>query len=255
MQNYLDLTSKVVLITGASTGIGAAAAITLASQGAAVAVNYCHNQAAAEKVCRQITEAGGKGIAIQADVTCLEEVRKMVELTKRELGAIDILVCNAGSLVERLRFLEVSEQRWDDVMNLNLKSVYYCCQAVVPSMIDRMSGSIVIVCSIAGRNGGALGAIPYATAKGALISYTKGLAKELAPRGIRVNAVAPGVIDTPFHERFSTAEAMENFRKMIPLGRVGRAEEIGQVILFLASDASSFLVGETIEANGGMLMD
>jgi 3-oxoacyl-[acyl-carrier protein] reductase len=255
MQNYLDLTSKVALVTGASTGIGAATAITLASQGAAVAVNYCHSQAEAEKVCRQITGAGRRGVAIQADVTCRDEVRKMVETTQKELGPIDVLICNAGSLVERLCFLEVSEKRWDDVMNLNVKSVYYCCQAVASSMIERGSGSIIVVSSIAGRNGGALGAIPYATAKGALISYTKALAKELAPRGIRVNAVAPGVVDTPFHERFSTPEALENFRKMIPLGRLGRPEEIARVILFLASDASSFLVGETIEANGGQLMD
>ena len=140
-------------------------------------------------------------------------------------------------------------------MDLNLKSAFLCSKAVVPSMMERKRGAIINLCSIAGRNGGALGSIHYSTAKGGLITFTKGLAKELAPFGVRVNAVSPGVIDTPYHEQFSSPEMMKNYVGAIPLGRVGRAEEVAQVIAFLASDAASYLAGETIEINGGMFMD
>jgi 3-oxoacyl-[acyl-carrier protein] reductase len=179
----------------------------------------------------------------------------MVEETVAAFGPVDILVNNAGSLVERLRLLELTEKRWDEVINLNLKSAFLCAQAVVASMIERKTGVIVNVTSIAGRNGGALGSIHYSTAKGGMITMTKGMAKELAPHGVRVNAVSPGVIDTPFHEQFSTPEAMKNFTNIIPLGRVGKSEEVAWTILFLASEASSYLIGETIEINGGMLME
>ena len=139
-------------------------------------------------------------------------------------------------------------------MNLNLKSAFLLSQAVAGSMIEQKTGSIVNVSSIAGRNGGGPGALHYATAKGGLISFTKGLAKELAPYGVRVNAVAPGVIDTPYHERFTTPEMMQAFIKSIPVGRVGTSDEVAQAILFLASDAASYLCGETLEINGGQLM-
>jgi 3-oxoacyl-[acyl-carrier protein] reductase len=140
------------------------------------------------------------------------------------------------------------------VMNLNLKSAVLCAQAVAASMIERRSGSIVNIGSIAGRNGGGPGAAPYAAAKGGLMTFTKSLAKELAPYGIRVNCVSPGVIDTPFHETFSTPGMMSNFVKAIPLGRVGTPIECAKVIAFLASDAASYIVGESIEVNGGQLM-
>ena len=162
---------------------------------------------------------------------------------------------NAGSLVERLRILELTEERWDGVIDLNLKSAFLCCQAVVGSMMERKTGAIVNVSSIAGRNGGALGSIHYSTAKGGLITFTKGLAKELGPFGVRVNAVSPGVIDTPYHEQFSSPEMMKAYAGMIPLGRVGTPAEVAKVICFLASDAASYLAGETIEINGGMFMD
>ncbi len=154
MQNYLDLTGKVALVTGASSGIGAATALCLAEQGAAVAINYNRNEAGAKQVQEQITAAGGKAIVIQADVTKSADIRAMVERTTNELGAIDILVNNAGSLVERMKLLELTEERWDDVMNLNLRSVLQCTQAVAPAMIERKTGSIVNLTSIAGRNGG-----------------------------------------------------------------------------------------------------
>lgn len=254
MTNPLDLTSKVALITGASSGIGHATARLLAEQGAVVAINYFRNEAGAEDARKAITDAGGRAIAIQADVRQTSDIKRLVERTTEELGPIDILVNNAGSLVERLRILELTEERWDEVMNLNLKSAFLLSQAVAASMMNRKAGAIINVSSVAGRNGGALGSIHYSTAKGGLITFTKGLAKELAPFGVRVNAVAPGVIDTPYHETFSTPEAMKNFVNMIPQGRVGTSEEVAQVIGFLASNAASHVCGETIEINGGMLM-
>lgn len=255
MQNYMDLTGKVALITGASSGIGYATAQALANCGAAVAINYNRNEAGAEQLKKQIQENGGKAITIQADVTLGADVFTLVRRTTDELGPVDILVNNAGSLIERLRILDLTEERWDQVVDLNMKSVFLCCKAVAASMMERKTGAIVNLSSIAGRNGGALGSLHYSTAKGGIISFTKGLAKELAPHGIRVNAVSPGVIDTPYHEQFSTPDMMKGYVNAIPLGRVGRSDEVAKVIAFLASDASSYLVGETIEVNGGMFMD
>lgn len=255
MKNYFDLSGRVALVTGAGSGIGRAAAIALAEAGAAVAINYHRNEAGAEEAKQKIVAAGGRAITIRADVTKSADVRRMVEETVAAFGPVDILVNNAGSLVERLRLLELTEERWDEVIDLNLKSAFLCAQAVAASMIERKSGVIVNVTSIAGRNGGALGSIHYSTAKGGMITLTKGLAKELAPQGVRVNAVSPGVIDTPFHEQFSTPEAMKNFTNVIPMGRVGASDEVARAIVFLASDAASYLAGENIEINGGMLMD
>jgi 3-oxoacyl-[acyl-carrier protein] reductase len=254
MHNHLDLKGKVALVTGASSGIGRATAVMLAECGAAVAVNYHRNEGGAEQTRTKIVAGGGRATIIQADVTRTMDVRALVARTAEELGAVDILVNNAGSLVERLKILELTEERWDEVMNLNLKSAFLCSQAVAASMMERRSGAIINVSSIAGRNGGALGSIHYSAAKGGLITMTKGFAKELAPYGVRVNAVSPGVIDTPFHEQFSTPEAMKAYVGGIPLARVGAPEEVASVIAFLASDTASYLSGETIEINGGMLM-
>jgi 3-oxoacyl-[acyl-carrier protein] reductase len=255
MDDRTQLTGKVALITGASSGIGRATAEKLARHGAAVAVNFHKNAAGAEAALKAIEAAGGKGIAVQADVSRAGDVKTLVARTVKELGPIDILVNNAGSLVERLKILELTEARWDEVLDLNLKSAFLCSQAVAKAMMERKSGAIVNVSSVAGRNGGALGSIHYSTAKGGLITFTKGLAKEMAPYNVRVNAVSPGVIQTHFHEQFSTPEMMQAYGKNIPLGRVGTPAEVAGVIAFLVSDAASFLVGETIEINGGMLME
>ncbi len=254
MKNPFDFAGQVALVTGASSGIGRATAELLASCGAAVAVNYHRNEAGAREAVEAINGAGGRAVAVQADVTRLEDVRELMKRTTSELGAVDILVNNAGSLVERLKLLELTEEKWDAVVDLNLKSAFLCAQAAAPSMMERRTGVIINVSSIAGRNGGALGSIHYSTAKGGLIAMTKGLAKELAPHGVRVNAVSPGVIETPFHEQFSTAEMMKAYVGLIPLGRVGAPPEVASVVAFLASDAASFLCGETVEINGGMLM-
>jgi 3-oxoacyl-[acyl-carrier protein] reductase len=254
MLNFLDLTGKVALITGASSGIGAATAMVHAELGARVAIGYHQNERGAEAVERRIVQRGGKAIRIRADVKVAADIRELVSLTRSELGPIDILINNAGSLIERMRVVEQTEERWDEVMNLNLKSAMLCSQAVAESMIERKTGAIVNVASIAGRNGGGLGAAAYSVAKGGLITLTKSLARELAPHGIRVNAVSPGVIDTPFHQVFSTPEMIRNFVASIPLGRIGTPEECARVIAFLASDAASYVVGETVEINGGQLM-
>lgn len=250
-----DLTGKVALVTGASSGIGRATAEKLARHGASVAINFHRNEKGAEDTRKAIEAAKGRAITVQADVRNAAGVKALVERTVTELGPVDVLVNNAGSLVERLRILELTEARWDEVLDLNLKSAFLCSQAVAKSMMERKSGAIINVSSVAGRNGGALGSIHYSTAKGGLITFTKGLAKEMAAYNVRVNAVSPGVIQTHFHEQFSTPEMMQAYCKNIPLGRVGTTEEVANVIYFLASSASGFLVGETVEINGGMLME
>jgi 3-oxoacyl-[acyl-carrier protein] reductase len=249
------LQGQVALITGASSGIGRATAIALAGQGAKVGVNYHKNQAGAEGVVEIIRKGGGEAIATRADVTRSAEVGVLVESLRKKWGHIDTLVNNAGDLLARRGLTDMTEDYWDQIMALNLKSVFLCVKAVWEEMARRKSGCIINVTSIAGRNGGGPGAAAYAAAKGGLLTYTKGLAKELAPHGIRVNGVAPGVIATPYHERYSSPELLQKFIASIPLGRVGTSEEVADVIVFLASPAARYITGETVEVNGGMLMD
>jgi 3-oxoacyl-[acyl-carrier protein] reductase len=252
--NKQNLDGRVAIVTGASTGIGRWAAIALAECGADVAINYNKNQAGAEETKRAVESHGGRAVIVQADVSTKRGAQSLVEAARAGLGPADILVNNAGDLIQRRSLLEFDEELWDRVMNLNFKSVLLCSQAVAPEMTDRKSGVIINVGSIAGHHGGGPGAAVYAAAKAAVMCLTKGLAKELAPHGVRVNGVAPGVIDTPFHERMSTPELLQQFVKTIPMGRLGTSEECGRVIAFLASDAAGYIQGETIEINGGQLM-
>ena len=246
---------QVALITGASSGIGRATAEAIAREGARVGVNYCKNQAGADETAETIRKAGGQALVVRADVTRAAEVQAMVDAVRKEWGQIDILVNNAGDLIARRSLTDMTEEYWDQIMALNLKSVFLCVRAVWQEMAERKSGCIINVTSIAGRNGGGPGAAAYAAAKGGLLTYTKGLAKELAPHGIRVNGIAPGVIATPYHERYSPSEVFQRFIASIPLGRAGTSEDIADVIVFLASPAARYIIGETVEVNGGMLMD
>jgi 3-oxoacyl-[acyl-carrier protein] reductase len=250
----MTLQNKTALVTGASSGIGQASAIALAAQGAAVAIGYFRNEDGALETQRKIRDAGGRAEVFEADVTSSSNVRRLVESVIQELGQIDILVNNAGSLVERLPILDLTEEVWDEAVALNLSSAFFCSQAVARHMVERGSGTIINICSLAGRNGGAPGSTHYATTKGGLIAFTKALAKELAPAGVRVNGINPGVIATPFQANFNTPEKLASFAAATPLGRMGTSDEIGQVVTFLASDAASFIVGETIEVNGGIAM-
>ena len=243
------------LVTGASSGIGQATAVALGRRGYTVAVHYFHNEKGAQETLRHIRETGGEAVGVKADVRDQGEVEKMVEAVLKEFGTIDVLVNNAGSLVTRVPLLEMTQEYWNEVFTLNVNSVFYCTQAVARNMIRQKAGVVINVSSIAARNGGGPGAIAYAAAKGAVLTFTKGLAKELAPYGIRVNGVAPGVILTPFHERFTSPEQMKRMVDMIPLKYAGRPEERAAVIAFLASPEARYLTGETIEVNGGLLMD
>ena len=247
--------SPVALITGASSGIGAATALEFARRGYRIALHYNSNEEGARRTAAAIEKAGGHAWMCQADLTEVSAAHALASGALQRLGQIDVLVNNAGSLVARKPFLELSDEFWQTVMDVNLNSVFWVTRAVAPHMAARGSGVIVNVGSIAGRNGGGPGAIPYATAKAAILGFTKGLAKELAGYGVRVNAVHPGVILTPFHETFSTPERMQAMVSTIPQGRAGTSEEVAGVIAFLASDTASHIIGEAIEINGGMLMD
>jgi 3-oxoacyl-[acyl-carrier protein] reductase len=245
----------VALVTGASLGIGAATAVELARQGARVAVHYNSSREQAEAVAKQIAGLGGEARLFQADVSKAEEAKGLVPKVLAEYGRLDTLVNNAGSLVERKGFFEITDEFWRTVMDINLTSVLWVSQPAAQHMKERGSGAIINLGSIAGHNGGGPGAMAYATSKAAITCFTKGMAKELIAHGIRVNAINPGVILTPFHERFSSEERMKAMVASIPQGRAGTPEECAGAIAFLASPAAGHIVGESIEINGGMLMD
>jgi 3-oxoacyl-[acyl-carrier protein] reductase len=247
---------KNVIVTGASTGIGRATAIEFANCGARVVVNYFQSTEAAKEVVEVIKSEGGDAIAIQADVSKSSQVDKLIQKSVDFFGErIDVLVNNAGGLIKRKAIMEVDESLWDECIDLNVKSVFLCCQAVVPVMKKQGHGKIVNVSSIAARNGGGPGSVHYSTSKSAVLTFTKGLAKELIQNGIIVNNVSPGVISTPFHDKFTSKEMRERFNSAIPIGREGTAQEIAWSIVFLASEYADYIVGETLEINGGLLMD
>ena len=247
--------NKVVIVTGSSSGIGKSTAIEFAKAGAKVVVHYNSNSEGAEKVVDDITKMGEKAVATGGDLSEKDNVDKLINDTLSTFGAINILVNNAGTLVERKKVADMSEELWDRVMDVNMKSMYMCCHAVIPHLRKQSDARIINISSIAGRNGGGLGAGHYAAAKAASIAFTKNLAKELAPEGILVNSVAPGVITTPYHDEYSSEEMRKKFAANTPLQREGTPEEVAYGILFLASQQASFITGETLEINGGMLMD
>lgn len=250
-----DLKGKVVLVTGASTGIGAAVAKGFAQNGARVMVHYNESRAEAEAVVADITSSGGDAALVQGDVIAHDAPKKIVADTLKHFGRIDILVNNAGGMLGRKMLHEIDDAHYDRVMDLNVRSVIAFMREAAPNMKAQGGGNIINVSSIAARNGGGGGAVLYASTKAFVSAFTKGMAKELIGSNIRVNAVAPGTIATPFHERYSNAQQIEAMRQTIPMGRLGEADECVGAFLFLASDAlSGYMIGQILEVNGGQLM-
>lgn len=250
-----DLKDKVVLITGASTGIGAAAARAFAQCGSRLAIHYNESKAAAEDVARDVRAAGTEAILAAGDLTRMDAIDGIVAATMEAYGRIDVLVNNAGGMLGRVRIEDYTEEHIERVIALNVSQVALFMKAVVPIMRAQKSGNVINVTSIAARHGGGGGAVLYAGAKGFISTVTKGWAKELVSDGIRVNAISPGVIVTPFHERYSTAEQLAAMQASIPMNRLGTPAECAGTFLYLASDgASSYITGQIIEINGGQLM-
>jgi 3-oxoacyl-[acyl-carrier protein] reductase len=250
-----DLKSKVVLVTGASTGIGAATAKGFAANGARVMVHYNASKAEAGAVVAEIIAGGGEAALVQGNISDRSVPARIVADTVKHFGRIDVLINNAGGMLGRKWLGEMDDAHYDRVMDLNVWSVVAFMREVAPLMKAQGGGNIINVSSIAARHGGGGGSVLYASAKGFVSTFTKGMAKELIGANIRVNAVSPGTITTPFHERYSTVEQLEAGRKTIPQGRLGIAEDCVGTFLFLASDAlSGYLVGQVIEVNGGQYM-
>ncbi len=252
---FEEFKGKTVLVTGASSGIGAAVALAFGKLGANVVVHYNSSYDAAEAIAAEIRKSGSRAYVVQADLSYVEAAKEMVAKAVAEFGSVDILINNAGAMIERVPLVDVSVEHFHKVMNLNFTSVYAMCQAVIPIMRQQKSGNIINVTSIAARTGGAAGAGIYAASKAAVGTLTRNLAKEEAPHNIRVNAVSPGVITTPFHEIVSTPAQMEAAKAAIPQDRVGNAQDCVGTFLYLASEElSSYVDGQIIEVNGGQLM-
>ncbi|MGI9049891.1 MAG: 3-oxoacyl-ACP reductase family protein [Rubrobacteraceae bacterium] len=250
----MKFSEEVAWVTGSSTGIGRACALDLAKQGCRVAVHYNNSEDEAREVVGEIGASGGEAMLVGGDVSDSAEVGRMVGEIGERFGDVGILVNNAGALIERRTFSEMTEDLWDRVMNVNLKSVYLCSQAVLPMMRRLGRGRIVNMTSIAARNGGGPGSVAYATSKAGVSNLTRAMAKELVSENILVNGVAPGVITTPFHDRYTPPDVRENLLKTIPMGREGTPEETAGIVTFLVSPAADYLAGEIIEVNGGQLM-
>jgi 3-oxoacyl-[acyl-carrier protein] reductase len=254
MNEQTGFQGMTALVTGASSGIGAETAYALGSRGAFVLIHYHHHQDGADEVLQRIRDASGDGLLLQADLNRMEGVHGLIEQVRKTGRAIDILVNNAGSLIKRTRFLEFTEDLWNQVLTLNLTSAVFITQAVLPQMVERKKGFVVNISSVAARFGGGLGALAYSSAKGAMSTFTKALAREFAPYGIRINAVSPGTIDTNYHRNFSKPEALEASASATPMGRIGKPEEVADVVVFLCSEGARFIQGQVVEVNGGFLM-
>lgn len=254
-----DLKGRAVLITGASTGIGAALARAFAAQGAQVGLHYNASQAAAEAVAAEIEAAQGRVRLIRADMSTGEGCRAVVAGMVEAFGRIDGLINNAGGMVRRIAYAEAREQDYDEIMDLNARSVVVTSQAAMAHLkaaaAERGDAFVINTSSIAARSGGSGGAGLYGSSKAFVSTLTRGMAKEVIPFGIRVNAVSPGVIATPFHERYSTAAQLAANLATVPQGRLGQAEDCVGAYLFLASRSlSGYVVGQILEVNGGQLM-
>ena len=250
-----DLKGKSVLITGASTGIGAAVARAFAAQGAKVGIHYNHSKSEAETLAADVRAKGGEATLLQGDLCDSGAAQKIVDAMVAEFGRLDVLINNAGSMVQRCPVAECTDELLDQVFDVNVRSVVSCCRAALAQFRKQGAGCIINTTSVAARNGGGPGAVLYASSKGFVSTFTRGLARESTKDNVRVNAVAPGVILTPFHERYSTPAQLEAMRATVPMGRLAEAEECVGAYLYLASDAlSGYVTGQVMEVNGGQLM-
>ena len=249
---YEDLKNKKVLVTGSSSGIGAATAVMFSRQGCFVGVHYFRTKTGGEKTLRQV-KRNSDGVLLRADVRNRRQVNTMVRQFVKKAGGIDILINNAGSLIERQPVETATVRYHDDIFATNVLSILLVTQAALP-YLKKSKGSIVNTGSVAGHTGGGPGAELYAAAKAAVATETIAMAREFAQYGIRVNSVLPGFIETRFHHRFSSAERRKSVAEQTPLGRNGTAEDVAKAILFLASDAACFITGEYIAVNGGLYM-
>ncbi|TVY05385.1 SDR family NAD(P)-dependent oxidoreductase [Paenibacillus cremeus] len=247
--------NKVVWVTGSSTGIGRAAAVSFARHGATVVIHGNSSIDELERLRDELLEQGSSCLVVRGDVGDRAQVERMVAQIQEAYGQLDVLVNNAGALIQRTRLEDLEEELWDRVMNVNLKSVYLVTKAALPLLKRAGKARIINVTSIAARNGGGFGSIAYGAAKGGVSTMTRGMAKDLIEYGITVNAISPGVIATPFHDRFTPPPIREKTLSTIPMGREGTPEEAVGAALFLASEYADYITGEIIEVNGGQLMD
>jgi len=244
----MSLSNKTAIISGAGRDIGRACALRLAEEGANVALSYHSSSDGAQSAVDEITKNGGKAIAVQADLNKQSDIDALVKQTVDAFGGVDILVNNSGGLIARKTIAEMSLEHWNDVMSLNTTSIFLMTKACLPHM---KSGAIVNLASLAGRDGGGPGAVAYGASKGAVMTMTRGMAKELGPE-IRVNAICPGMIDTDFHNIFTKPEVRANVANATPLKREGLPVDIANLVYFLASDQSAFITGTNYDINGGI---
>lgn len=250
-----DLKGKRILVIGSSTGIGAAVAKAYAGLGAKVAVHYNSSRDDAEALAKEIKTEGGDVLLVGGDVSKSAGATKVVDEAVAGLGGLDVLVNNAGALLKRVPLGQIDDELYEKVLDLNVRAVIMATQAALPHLRRAGGGSIIHTTSVAARNGGGPGALLYASSKAFVSNTVRNMAKELAGERIRVNGVAPGVILTPFHERYSTPEMLETMRKTIPMGFLGKPEDCVGAYLFLASEKlSGYVTGQIIEVNGGQLM-